>query len=37
MGLDGKDTGDEEVKELKAVVKDGSPMGRWKSWDDGGT
>ena len=37
MGLDGKDTGDEEVEELKAVVEDGSLMGMWKSWDDGRT
>ena len=37
MGLDGKDTADDEVKELKALVKDRSPMGMWKSWDDGGT
>ena len=37
MGLDGKDTADDEVKELKALVKDRSPIGMWKSWDDGGT
>lgn len=35
--MDGKDTGDEEVKELKATVTDGSPMRIWISCDDGRT